>query len=462
MHIHILGVCGTFMAGIALLARGAGHRVSGSDANAYPPMSTQLENLGIEVREGYDPQHLQPAPDCVVIGNALSRGNPAVEYVLNAGLSYTSGPDWLAQHVLFDKHVLAVAGTHGKTTTSSALAWILEFAGHACGFLIGGVPQNFGVSARHCKDAADHAFFVLEADEYDSAFFDKRSKFIHYRPRTLVLNNLEFDHADIFDDLEAIKRQFHHLVRTVPGQGAIFCNAADSALRDVIERGCWTPVASFGEQAGDWQVRRLSDDASEFEIRDPYSQSHRVQWELLGTHNAMNAVAAVAAAHGAGIDVKTACAALGHFKSVKRRLELRGEIDGIAVYDDFAHHPSAIVATLTALRARVGDARILALVDPASSSMRSGVHADTLGPSLLGADGVWLYQHPRATWQLGDACKASGLVASVHANAQDIVDSVLNTARTGDVVLIMSNSGFDGLHEKLLNGLEARSKNRES
>ncbi|MFP5345321.1 MAG: UDP-N-acetylmuramate:L-alanyl-gamma-D-glutamyl-meso-diaminopimelate ligase, partial [Gammaproteobacteria bacterium] len=358
MHIHILGICGTFMGGIAAIAREAGHTVTGCDANVYPPMSTQLSELGVTLNEGYHAGHLQPAPDCVVIGNALSRGNPAVEYVLNQGLPYTSGPEWLAQHILCERWVLAVAGTHGKTTTSSMLAWILEHVGLEPGFLIGGVAQNFGVSARLGKAP----FFVIEADEYDSAFFDKRSKFIHYRPRTAILNNLEFDHADIFSDLDAIEQQFHHFMRTIPGQGLAIVNGADAALARVLARGCWTPVERFGVNDG-WNIR---DNGAEegFDILHQGQPLGRLRWGLLGAHNRMNAIAAIAAARHAGVTPAQAIGALQEFQGVRRRMEVRGSVNGVTVYDDFAHHPTAIATTLHGLRRRAGGARILAVLEP--------------------------------------------------------------------------------------------------
>jgi UDP-N-acetylmuramate: L-alanyl-gamma-D-glutamyl-meso-diaminopimelate ligase len=453
MHIHILGICGTFMGGIALLAREQGITVSGADANVYPPMSTQLQQQGIVLTEGYDPVQLQPAPDCVVIGNAMSRGNPAVESVLNQGLAYTSGPQWLAEHVLHERWVLAVAGTHGKTTTASMLAWILESAGLAPGFLIGGVPANFGVSAR----AGRSPFFVVEADEYDTAFFDKRSKFVHYHPRTLVLNNLEYDHADIFPDLAAIETQFHHLVRTVPGNGRILCNAADASLSRVLARGCWTETECFAQAGPDapWQARLLAADGSQFEVRFEGAPAGIVQWSQIGTHNVNNALAAIAAARHAGVPVPQAIAALGAFEGVKRRMEVRGSVGGVTVYDDFAHHPTAIATTLQGLRHRVGSARILVLLEPRSNTMQLGVHRHALADSLQGADRVWLYQPPQLGWSLQEVAGAAAMPVEVAGSVDDLLQAVVAEARAGDHVLIMSNGGFGGIHEALLRSLGA-------
>ncbi len=452
MHIHILGIGGTFMGGMALLARAAGHTVSGSDAKLYPPMSTQLAEQGITVREGYDPAHLDPAPDVVVVGNVMTRGNPAVEYMLDRGLPYTSGPQWLAEHVLQDRWVLAVAGTHGKTSTASMLAWILEYAGLQPGFLIGGVPENFGVSAR----LGNAPFFVVEADEYDTAFFDKRSKFVHYRPRTLILNNLEFDHADIFPDLAAIQRQFHHLVRTVPGNGLIVANGAEPALADTLAMGCWTPVERFGSAESLWRAQSLTPDDSRFTVICGEQQVGEAHWELLGAHNRANALAAIAAARHAGVPPALAIAALAEFRNVKRRLQVRGTIDGITVYDDFAHHPTAIATTLAGLRGRVGAARIIALLEPRSNTMRLGVHKDQLAPSLAAADQVLLYQPDDLGWDLGGVATALGSKAQVHASIEALLAALLQMARSGDHVLIMSNGAFGGIHDKLLRSLTER------
>ncbi|MEZ5543333.1 MAG: UDP-N-acetylmuramate:L-alanyl-gamma-D-glutamyl-meso-diaminopimelate ligase [Pseudomonadota bacterium] len=451
MHIHILGICGTFMGGIALLAREQGVSVSGSDANVYPPMSTQLAAQGITLDEGYDPAQLQPAPDCVVIGNALSRGNPAVEHVLNAGLAYQSGPQWLAEHVLQGRWVLAVAGTHGKTTTASMLAWILEQAGLAPGFLIGGVPVNFGVSAR----TGNTPFFVVEADEYDTAFFDKRSKFVHYRPRTLVLNNLEYDHADIFPDLAAIETQFHHLVRTVPGAGLIVSNGADANLERVLQRGCWTPVERVGlhADAARWRAKLQAADGSCFDVLLDGQVAGTVRWTQLGEHNVHNALAALAAARHAGVPVAQAIAALAEFRGVRRRLEVRGSAGGVTVYDDFAHHPTAIATTLQGLRRNVGTARILLVLEPRSNTMQMGVHRDTLAAAMQGANAVWLYQPARLGWTLADVARALPVPAAVASSIDELAATVVAAAAPGDHILVMSNGGFGGIHDKLLERL---------
>ena len=450
MRIHILGVGGTFMGGIAVLAKALGADVTGSDQKIYPPMSTQLEAQGITLREGYDPSHLDPAPDLVIIGNALSRGNAAVEAVLDRGLRYTSGAQWLCDHVLQGRWVLAVAGTHGKTTTSSLLAWILEPAGMAPGFIIGGVPENFGVSAR----LGDSPFFVVEADEYDTAFFDKRSKFVHYRPRTVIMNNLEFDHADIFPDLEAIKRQFHHLVRIVPGSGLIVVNGMDANLADVLARGCWSPREAFGVADG-WSAVPHAPDASRFTVRWRGEPQGEVAWELAGQHNMLNALAAIAAARHAGVPPKAAIAALGEFRNVKRRLEMRGSAHGVTVYDDFAHHPTAIAVTLDALRGRVGAQRILAVLEPRSNTMRMGVHRDTLAPSLAQADRVYFYQPPDLGWDLAASTAVLGDKARVARDVEGLIETLMRDLRAGDHVLIMSNGAFGGIHEKLLARLRA-------
>ncbi|MDJ0739377.1 MAG: UDP-N-acetylmuramate:L-alanyl-gamma-D-glutamyl-meso-diaminopimelate ligase [Gammaproteobacteria bacterium] len=452
MKIHILGICGTFMGGLALIARTLGHEVSGSDANVYPPMSTQLEAAGITLREGYDAAHLDPAPDQVVVGNAMSRGNPAIEAMLERGLRYTSGPQWLAENVLQDRWVLGVAGTHGKTTTASMLAWILEHAGLAPGFLIGGVPENFGVSAR----AGDAPFFVVEADEYDTAFFDKRSKFVHYRPCTLVLNNLEFDHADIFDDLEAIQRQFHHLVRTVPGNGLIISPLNDGNLHDVLDRGCWTPLEHFDpEFEAGWHVRNATADGGAFDVVCDGEVAGRVEWSLTGTHNVSNALAALAAARHAGVAPALGIAALAEFRNVKRRMELRGEVRGVRVYDDFAHHPTAIRLTLDGLRQHVGERRILAVLEPRSNTMRMGVHAGLLAASLAKADRVWVYAPDDLGWDARRVLRELGPRLVVSTSTQAIVDDVSALAQADDQVLVMSNGGFEGIHQRLLDALAA-------
>jgi UDP-N-acetylmuramate: L-alanyl-gamma-D-glutamyl-meso-diaminopimelate ligase len=454
MHLHILGICGTFMGGVAQLARALGHRVTGSDAEVYPPMSTQLEQAGIALMEGYDPAHLQPAPDVVVVGNALSRGNPAIEYMLDQGLPYCSGPEWLAQHLLPQRWVLAVAGTHGKTTTAAMLAWILEDAGLQPGFLIGGVPRDFGVSARLGEDP----FFVVEADEYDTAFFDKRSKFVHYRPRTLVLNNLEFDHADIFDDLPQIQRQFHHLVRTVPGQGLILAPADDANLAAVLHMGCWTPVEQFGSGAGNgWEIADSDAAGSVFTVALAGSPQGQVDWALTGRHNQHNALAAIAAARHAGVPPGAAVASLCRFKGVKRRMELRGECLGVRVYDDFAHHPTAIATTLQGLRAQVGRERITAVLEPRSNTMRLGVHRNELAPALAAADRVALLRPPGLDWDMDAAMAPLGARCRIFDQLEQLIDWLVQTAAAGDHLLVMSNGGFGNIHQRLLAALEARS-----
>lgn len=453
MHVHILGICGTFMGGIAALAKAAGHKVTGSDQQVYPPMSDQLRALGIELVEGYDPAQLDPLPDVVVIGNALSRGNPAVEAVLNQGIAYTSGPRWLAEHVLHGRWVLAVAGTHGKTTTSSMLSWILDHAGLNPGFLIGGVPANFGVTAR----LGDQPFFVVEADEYDTAFFDKRSKFVHYLPRTVVLNNLEFDHADIFADMDAIKWQFHQLMRTIPSQGLVVSNAAEPELDDVLARGCWTPVQRFGGMECDqaeWQARPVCADCTEFEVLHKRKVVGLVRGTMPGRHNMNNALAAILAARHAGVELATAIEAMSKFRGVKRRLELLGEPAGVTVYDDFAHHPTAITESLSALRARVGTQRILAVLEPRSNTMKQGVHKDELAGALDGADLVWAMQPEGLQWSLESALGPLAERARVATDVDELVLQVVAEARRGDHVLVMSNGGFGGLHGKLLSQLE--------
>lgn len=449
MHIHILGICGTFMGSLAVLAKEAGHRVTGSDANVYPPMSTQLEAQGIELTQGYDPAQLDPAPDLVVIGNALSRGNPAVEYVLDKGLPYVSGPQWLAEHVLQGRWVLAVAGTHGKTTTTSMLAWVLEHAGMSPGFLIGGVPQNFGISAR----LGGTPFFVVEADEYDSAFFDKRSKFVHYRPRTTILNNLEYDHADIFPDLAAIERQFHHLVRTIPSSGLIIHPTAETALVRVLEMGCWTPVQTTGA-GGQWQARLLAEDGSRFEVLFDGAVQGTVNWELTGQHNVANALATLAAARHVGVVPSLGVAALSQFRSVKRRMEKVAEVRGVTVYDDFAHHPTAIATTLQGLRARVGSERIIAVIEPRSNSMKLGAHRDGLPESVTGADSVIWYAPPNLGWDLAGTAAACQVPAVVCDSLEAIIARVQAELDGPTHVVIMSNGGFGGLHGKLAAALE--------
>ena len=448
MHLHVAGIGGTFMAGLALLARALGHRVSGSDRGVYPPMSTQLAEQGIAIYDGYEAAHLADVPDCVVIGNALSRGNPLVEAVLDRGLPYTSGAQWVAENVLRDRWVLAVAGTHGKTTTASMLAWILEYAGLNPGFLIGGVPTNFGVSAR----LTDSRFFVIEADEYDTAFFDKRSKFVHYRPRTVVLNNLEYDHADIFPDIDAIKRQFHHLLRTVPATGRVIANALDKNIADVLAMGCWTPIERFGAGA-QWSAEPTTADGAQFRVQHNGQDAGAVRWELYGAHNIDNALAALAAAVHAGVSPATATVALGSFHNTKRRLEICGTARGITVYDDFAHHPTAIRATITALRARVGRSRIVAVLEPRSNTMRLGVHQATLADSLRDADRTLLLRPADLGWDIAGATADLGERASTHDSVAALLEILRTELRAGDHVLIMSNGSFDNLHARLLQTL---------
>lgn len=496
MHIHILGICGTFMGGIAVLAQQAGHKVTGCDANVYPPMSTQLQAQGIELIEGFDPNQTKLNPDIYVIGNVVARGNPLMEEILNQGLPYISGPQWLAENVLQGKWVLAVAGTHGKTTTSSMLAWILEYAGLAPGFLIGGVPQNFAVSARlpqippnqtvfkknpdlegntrrteqssrdstkRYSEAASTAqqssagkadfsspFFVIEADEYDTAFFDKRSKFVHYRPRTAILNNLEFDHADIFEDLTAIEKQFHHLVRTVPQHGLIVLNGKEASLQRVIDKGCWTPTEQFGTDA-DWQALNASGDGS-FDVAYQGKNLGHVAWDLLGEHNRMNALACIAAARHVGVAVEVSVAALSEFKNVKRRMEIRGVVNHITVYDDFAHHPTAIATTVEGLRAKIGKARILAVLEPRSNTMKLGVMKNALPASLKQADLVFCYG-ANLGWDAAEALQPIANKAKTFDDLTMLIQAVCKVAKPDDHILIMSNGGFGGVHQKILDSL---------
>ncbi len=464
MKIHILGICGTFMGGLAAIARDAGHSVTGCDANVYPPMSTQLEAMGIQLIEGFDAKQIELKPDVFVIGNVVSRGNPLMEEILNRGLPYISGPQWLAENVLHDKWVLAVAGTHGKTTTSSMLAWILEYAQLAPGFLIGGVPQNFGVSARlpqavpkpiatknpGLKDVSP--FFVIEADEYDTAFFDKRSKFVHYRPRTAVLNNLEFDHADIFADLHAIQTQFHHLVRTVPANGLIVANGREVSMEQTLARGCWSAVEKFGVTPG-WNIGNVQQDGS-FEILLHEKSQGAVKWDLIGEHNRLNALAAIAAARHVGVPIEHGIAALGAFQNVKRRMEIRGVEGGITVYDDFAHHPTAIDTTIAGLRAKVGKARILAALEPRSNTMKLGVMKAALPNSLREADLVFCYGK-NLGWDPAESLAPLGAKAKTYHDLTQMTDAIVAAAKPTDHILVMSNGGFGGIHEKLLTQLKA-------
>ena len=447
MHVHILGICGTFMGGIAALAQAMGHTVSGSDKNVYPPMSTQLEALGITISNADDLNQFEPQPDIVVIGNAMSRGNPAVEYVLARNLPYTSGPQWLLENVLQDRWVLAVAGTHGKTTTSSMLAWILQDIDLQPGFLIGGVPENFGVSAR----LGDAPFFVIEADEYDSAFFDKRSKFVHYRPRTLVINNLEFDHADIFADLAAIQTQFHHLIRTVPNNGLIISAMHDEAVQQTLDKGCWSETQTIPQ---DWHYEILAADCSSFTVIHKGQPVANVTWELLGQHNVSNGLMAIAAAHHAGVHIKDAADALSRFKNVKRRLELKGEVNGVKVYDDFAHHPTAIATTIDGLRNHVGEQRIIAVLEPRSNTMRMGIHQTTLAQSWQQADVVCVFEPAQLDWSLQAALAHSETPTQIFTDTQQLINHLFDIIVPGDNVLIMSNGGFDNIHCRLLEALE--------
>ncbi|OYD21280.1 UDP-N-acetylmuramate:L-alanyl-gamma-D-glutamyl-meso-diaminopimelate ligase [Oceanimonas baumannii] len=449
MHIHILGICGTFMGGLAVLARQLGYKVTGSDANVYPPMSTQLEQQGIELIEGYDPAQLDPVPDLVVIGNAMSRGNPCVEAVLNRRIPYTSGPQWLLEHVLQDRWVLAVAGTHGKTTTSGMLTHILEDCGLEPGFLIGGVPGNFDVSARLGKAP----FFVIEADEYDSAFFDKRSKFVHYRPSTLILNNLEFDHADIFPDLAAIQRQFHHLLRMVPGHGRILMPTHTPALETVKAMGCWSELEYVGAD-GLWRAELLAADGSRFAVWLDNERAGEVNWSCMGLHNVSNGLMALAAARHAGVPVAEAISALSGFISPKRRMEQKGEIAGIRVWDDFAHHPTAIATTLSGLKARCKGGRVLAVLEPRSNTMKMGIHQQELAASLQQADVTCLFRPAGLEWDL-HAVAAACPQGEVFDDMTALITALVNEAGAGDEILIMSNGGFDGIHDKLLAALEA-------
>ena len=464
MKIHILGICGTFMGGIALLAKESGVQVSGSDENVYPPMSTMLEAQGIDVQQGFNVEHLDGFNDennnklnQIVIGNVMTRGMPIVEHTLNENLQYTSGPQWLYENILRERWVLAVSGTHGKTTTASILAWILEFAGLNPGFLIGGIPENFGLSAR----LGDSPFFVVEADEYDTAFFDKRSKFVHYHPRTLVVNNLEYDHADIFPDLDAIKTQFHHLMRIVPEKGLIVVNGEESNIQDVLDKGCWTPTECFSsdmhaENKTGWGSRYVKPDGSEFEVLFDGEILGKVSWNLLGKHNVSNALSAIAAARHAGVPVNYAVEALAEFKGIKRRMELRGTVHGISVYDDFAHHPTAIETTLKGLRSNVSESKIIAILEPRSNTMRLGIHKQTLAKSLETADQILLFQPKGIDWDMGEVLNSLGEKASLHNEIDQLVGFVANTANSGDHILVMSNGGFGGIHDKLLSALELK------
>lgn len=452
MHLHILGICGTFMGSLALLARDLGHKVTGSDANVYPPMSTQLERAGIELMQGYDRSHLQPHPDLVIVGNAMKRGIDAIEYMLNQGLPYISGPQFLADHVLQGKHVLGVAGTHGKTTTTTMLAWVLDQAGLNPGFLIGGVPLGFSESAR----LGGGKYFCVEADEYDSAFFDKRSKFVHYHPKTAILNNLEFDHADIFDDLAAIQKQFHHLVRTIPSEGCIISPTTETNIDEVLTMGCWTPVVRTSLNANDAQIsaEQLSADGSHFKVLEHGVVQGEVRWNMTGQHSVANALATIAAAQHVGVSIAQACEALSAFGGVKRRMELLGTIRGIEVYDDFAHHPTAIETTLDGARQRLGNRRLWAVIEPRSNTMRMGSHKEGLADAARLADEVIWYQPEGLDWDLQPVIEAAVNSAQVSHSLDEIIQRIRSEAAEGDAVVIMSNGGFGGLHQKLISALQ--------
>ena len=456
LKLHILGICGTFMGGVAALAREHGHVVEGSDQSVYPPMSTQLEQLGIALSQGYQPGHISADCDEIVVGNALSRGNPAVEHVLDHGMTYTSGAQWLAEHVLPGRDTLAVAGTHGKTTTTTILSFLLDRAGRDPGFLIGGVAEDFGVSAR----VGSGREFVVEADEYDTAFFDKRSKFVHYRPLVAILNNLEYDHADIFPDVAAIQRQFHHLVRTVPGRGRLIVNGEDARLDEVLAMGCWTPVERFGllregmaDDAFHWGARLIEGDGSAFAVYRAGQRLCEVRWPMLGLHNVLNGLAALAACNAVGVEPATVIPALAEFRSVKRRLEVIGTARGITIYDDFAHHPTAIRTTLDGLRAKVGGARIVVAMEPRSNSMRLGAHADALAPSLDIADAVVFLHRPELAWDAGKVIAAVRGDARTVPDADALIAALVETVREGDHVVFMSNGGFDGAPRRFLAAL---------
>ena len=498
MHIHILGICGTFMGSLALLARALGHTVTGSDANVYPPMSTQLENAGVTISEGYLVQHLQPTPDLIVVGNAMKRGMEVIEYMLDEGLRYTSGPQFLSEQVLQSRHVLAVAGTHGKTTTTTMLAWILHYAGIDAGFLIGGVPlvdttdehlqQVFAHSSYLGADTIDDSkqdkesgtktagYFVIEADEYDSAFFDKRSKFVHYRPRTAILNNLEFDHADIFADLNAIQTQFHHMVRMIPSEGKIIMPAATTSLEDTLAKGVWTPVwrtavtdshsSSNDKEAvaisgSDWQAELMSEDGSQFKVSfaDDKTATATVEWSMSGVHNVNNALVAVAAAFDVGVDVATSCAALSAFAGIKRRMELIGDVNDILVFDDFAHHPTAITTTLDGAKKKLTGRRIWAIIEPRSNTMKMGIHQDSLAPSAALADYTLWYEPTGLEWGLKEVIEHANTASSstgnqlVLSSVDAIIDHISLNVQSGDAIIIMSNGGFEGIHQRLLSVL---------
>ncbi|WP_419533327.1 UDP-N-acetylmuramate:L-alanyl-gamma-D-glutamyl-meso-diaminopimelate ligase [Endozoicomonas sp.] len=455
MHVHILGICGTFMGSLALLARELGFNVSGSDENVYPPMSTQLEEQGISLFQGYGVEALSPAPDLVVIGNAMKRGIPAVEYVLEKGMPYVSGPEFFSRFIAPERWILAASGTHGKTSTSSMLAWILEYAGMSPGFLIGGIPKDFGISAR----LGSTPFFVIEADEYDTAFFDKRSKFVHYHPRTLIINNLEFDHADIFDDLAAIQRQFHHLVRTIPGSGRIIFPANTPEIDDVITMGCWSEQEELGGNNKPWQVEPVSEDGSHFQVVYKGHVAGTVNWNQEGDHNVANALASIVAAHHVGVLPEIACEALSVFQGVKRRMELVEDIGGVRIYDDFAHHPTAIATTLAGQRSKLGEhANIRVIIEPRSNTMKMGIHQETLIASTgLASEVIW-FKPQGLDWPLEKLMADSPVKASVMDSTDAIVRYLVDTAKEGDHLLVMSNGGFEGIHGRIANGLKEKSR----
>jgi UDP-N-acetylmuramate: L-alanyl-gamma-D-glutamyl-meso-diaminopimelate ligase len=462
MHLHFLGICGTFMGSLAQLAKSAGHQVSGCDVNVYPPMSTQLQQAGIDLVEGFDPIQLKPAPDLIIVGNALSRGNPCIEYMLDNKLAYTSGPQWLGENILKDKHVISVSGTHGKTSTSSMLAKILDTAGYHPGYLIGGVPKDFGVSARIGGTAADgRKYFVIEADEYDTAFFDKRSKFVHYHSNSLIINNLEYDHADIFEDLAAIQRQFHHCVRTLPSNGNVIYPAGNSAVLEVLEQGCWSQQLSFGATDAPWQFKLAENDGSTFTVSHKHSnQQATVNWQLSGLHNVSNAMAAIVAASEVGVSLKQACDALSSFVGIKRRMEPIYSAKNITVYDDFAHHPTAIKTTLEGLRAKVGDAQIMAVIEPRSATMQLGVHQQALSNVISGSDQVFWYQNTAIDWDLASVAKGCLVPAMIAKNINSLLDAVVSAVNANQKsskpthIVIMSNGGFEGFHQMLVERLK--------
>ena len=449
MHIHILGICGTFMTGIALIARSLGHNVTGSDKNVYPPMSTLLERENIQLIDGYDPSQLDPVPDLVIIGNAMSRGNPCVEYILDNNIPYISAPQWLHDNVLKDRWVIAVAGTHGKTTTAGMVNWILEQAGYQQGFLIGGVPGNFNVSAR----LGESPFFVIEADEYDCAFFDKRSKFMHYCPKTLILNNVEYDHADIFDDLRAIQKQFQHLVRLVPSKGLIISPQEDISIKHILSRGCWSEQVQTESETG-WQAEKITNDASQFNVYFQQKLVGKVCYDLVGEHNMHNALMAIAAAKNVGITPEMACQTLSSFVNAKRRLELYGKVDDIEIYDDFAHHPTAILATLEALRSKVGaNRRIFTVLEPRSNTMKLGISKDEIAPALGRADEVFIYQPENLPWLVSEITEQCVQPAYWSSDLDLLIEMIAKDVKSKDVILIMSNGGFGGIHQKIIDKL---------